>query len=244
MSNNPFLKSKESNNRFSSLQDDDKSSFKESSNKSCKLVNRKNIEYEASQNSFKQSSKPQRNRDQDSDSRFNRRDDKFTKPKPREPSPPPVVGPDATDINLFPELIPIKENSTTSKNEVSTKFKDILKNVIEEEKPKENPIPPGWVRLSLVNRQTVIEYGPPTPWMIKQQQKEELQKQLEDDPNYIMFQAIEAMKKNWERHEREYDEINGEGAYAERFRLPPVYGPEYDTETETEDDTEDDEDRY
>lgn len=243
MSNNPFLKSKEtnkqkeSNNRFWSLQDDDKSSFKESSNKSCKLVNRKNIEYEASQNSFKQSSKPPRNRDQESDSRFNRRDDRFTKHKPREPSPP--KGPDSSDINLFPELIPIKENSTTSKVEASTKFKDILKNVVEEEKPKENPIPPGWVRLSLVNRQTLIEYGPPTPWMIKQQQKEALQKQLVDDPNYIMFQAIELMKKNWERYEHEYDEINGEGAYAERFRLPPVYGPEYDTDTE--DDTEEDE---
>jgi hypothetical protein len=242
MSQNPFLKSnkqKESNNRFSSLQHDDKSSFKESSNKS----NRKNIEYEASQNSFKQSSKPQQNRDQDSDSRFNRRDDRFTKPKPREPSPP--KRPDANDINLFPELIPIKEYSTTSKVEAITKFKDILKNVIKEEKPKENPIPPGLVRLSLINRQIVIEHGPPTPWMIKQQQKEELQKQLEDDPNYIMFQAIEAMKKNWERYEKDYDELHEEGAYAERFRLSPVYGPEYDTESEDDiEEKEEEEDEF
>lgn len=234
MSNNPFLKSKESNNRFSSLQDEDKSSFKESSNKS----NRKNIEYEASQNSFKQSSKPEINRE--SDSRFNRRHDNFTKSKPREPSPPPL-GPDATDLNLFPELTPNKENNTTSKNEVSTKFKDILKINNEEKKPKENLIPPGWVRLSLVNRKTLIEYGAPTPWMIKQQHVEELQNQLEEDPNYIMFQAIEAMKKNWQRYEQEYDDIHGEGAYAERFRLPPVYGPEYDTESEVDTEEEEDE---
>ena len=241
MSNNPFLKSNESNkhnefnNRFLSLQDDDKSSFKEYSNKS----NRKNIEYEPSQNSFKQSFKPQQNKDRDSNSRFNRRDDNFmkTKSKPRESSQPPK-GPDTNDKDLFPELTPIKHNSNTSKVEATTKFKNILKNVIEEEKSKENPIPPEWVRLSLINKQTVIEHGLPTPWIIKQQQKEELQKQLEDEPNYIMFQAIEAMKNNWERYEKDYNELYGEGVYAERFILPPVYGygPEYDTESK--DDTE------
>jgi hypothetical protein len=77
--------------------------------------------------------------------------------------------------------------------------------------------------------------------MIKQEKLEELEKQQEDDPNYIMFKVVEAMKKSWDLYEREYDAINGEGAYAEKFRLPPVYGPEYDTETE-EDESEYDED--
>ena len=228
MSNNPFLKSKESNksnNIFSSLQDNDKSSFKESSNKS----NNKNMEYE---NSFTQSQKPQRREI----SSYNNRN------KHREPSPP--KGPDSSNLNLFPELTSIKENSTstststTANVEVSTKFKDILSNVIQDNKPELNTILPGWTRLSLVNRKTVIEYGPSTRLMIKQQQKEELQEQLDDEQNHIMFNAVESMKKNWERCEREYDEIHGEGVYTRKFRLSPVYGPEYETETDTEDETE------
>jgi len=228
MSNNHLLKSKESNkhnehnNRFSSLQDDDKSSFKWHSNKS----NCKNIKYEASQNSFKQQYfKPQKNRDQDSI--FNIRNDKFNKftnYKPREPSP--LPGPDTTDINLFPNLFPnltqMKENITTYKVEAGTKFKDILNSVVEKDKPKENPIPSGWVKLSSVDGKTVIEHCPTTQLTLKTQ--------LDDDLNYLMFQAIEKMKQNSKRYELEYDEINGEGAYAERFSIPPVYETEYDTE--------------
>jgi hypothetical protein len=245
MSNNPFLKSKESNNksnnRFNFLNDEDtdkKSSFKESSNKS----NRKNVEYDASQNSFTKPREPDRNinRNRDSYKPNNRRNNDY-KPRQREPPPPPViVNLDANDTNLFPELVPAKDNnkSSTTVIETSTNFKDILINVIQEEKPKENPIPPGWVQLSSVNGKTIIEYGPKTAWMISQ---EKLEEQQEDDPNYIMFKAVEAMKKSWDLYEREYDAINGDGAYAEKFRLPPVYGPEYDTEKE-EDENEYDED--
>ena len=244
MSNNPFLKSKESNksnNRFNFLDDEDtnNSSFKESSSKS----NRKNIDYDSSQNSFTQSSRPrERDREKDRDSYRNNRRNNDYKPRPREPSPPPViVNLDASDSNLFPELAPIKENTTIVK--ASTNFKDILTNVIEDVKPKVNPIPSGWVRLSFnQNRQTVFEYGPKTAWMIKQEKQEEIEKEQEEDPNYIMFQAIEQMKKNWDRYEKEYDELNGEGAYDERFRLPPVYGPEYDTESEEEGDSQDEDD--
>ena len=237
MSNNPFLKSKETNNRFNFLDDEDtnKSSFKESSNKS----NRKHIEYDASQNSFTQPSRP-RDRDREPYRPNNRRNNDY-KHRAREPSPPPVVVLDANDPTLFPELTPIKENTTTIFKE-STNFKDILTNVIEDEKPKVNPIPPGWVQLSLVNKKTVIEYGPKTSWMIKQEKEEEIQNQLYEDPNYIMFEAIEQMKKSWDRYEKEYDELHGEGAYTERFRLPPVYGPEYDTESEEEHDSQDEDD--
>jgi hypothetical protein len=250
MSNNPFLKSKESNNkksnnRFNFLDDEDtdnKSSFKESSNKS----NRKHIEYDASQNSFTQKTRVQdRPRDRDRDSyRPNNTKNNDYKPRQREPSPPPViVDLDANNTNLFPDLAPPKENkkNITTTIEPLTKFKDILTNIIEEEKPKENTIPPGWVQLSSVNGKTLIEYGPKTAWMIRQEKLEELEKQQEDDPNYIMFKAVEAMKKSWYLFEREYDAINGEGAYAERFRLPPVYGPEYDTEEEVESSDDDNE---
>ena len=129
MSNNPFLKSKESNNRFNFLDDEDTNkSFKESSNKS----NRKNIDYDSSQNSFTQSSRPRdrdRDRDRDSYRNNNRRNNDYN-PRPREPSPPPVVvNLDAADSNLFPELAPIKENTTSVK--ASTNFKDVLTHVIE-----------------------------------------------------------------------------------------------------------------
>jgi len=251
MSNNSFLKSKEykeykeskepkeANNRFNFLNDDDsKSSFKES-NKS----KRKNVEYEASQNSFTQPCKHERtyrDRDRYGDHRNYRRNNYFSS-KQREPSPPPIkvtINIDANNTELFPDLTPIKDTHVVNIVEPSTKFKDILKNVVKVEKSKKNPIFPGWVQLSLnQNRQTVIEYGPKTAWMIKQKEqleKEQLEKEQEDDPNYIMFYAIEAIKKNCEQYEHEYDEFHGEGTYAERFRLPPVYGPEYDTESEEE----------
>lgn len=246
MSNNPFLKSKESNNRFNFLDDDDsKSSFKESNKSKIK-----NFEYKASQNSFTQPSKHERThrfrvRDREGDHRNNRRNNDF-RSKQKEFSPSQEIVTQNIDTNnteLFPELTPIKNNNVVNTVETSVNFKDIFNNVVSTvETEKKNPIPPGWLQLSLnKNRQTVIECGPKTAWMIKQEQKEKLEKEQEDDPNYIMFHAIEAMKKNWERYEREYDEYHGDGAYAERFRLSPVYGPEYDTESdEEEEDSEDD----
>lgn len=230
MSNNPFLKSNETskhlNNRFSFLDDEDtpkKLSFKESSNNS----NRKNIEYESLRNSFSQ---PQsdRNRDRESYRPYN-----TFRPRHLEPPPPPKQI-DGKDTALFPELISNKYTENTKNIEVSTKFKDILANVIEDDKPKSNIIPLGWTRLSLANRKTVIEHGRPTYWMIKQQKQEQLEKNQEDDSYYIMTKTVEAMKKNWARYEREYDEINGEHSYAERFRLPSIYGYEYDSESEDE----------
>jgi len=241
MSNNPFLKSKESNkqkesnNRFASLQEDDTSSnFKNSSQKS-----NKKIEYEQTQNVFTQSSfkseRPERR-----DNSYNRsfKDQN----KKREPSPPPI---DSNDLNLFPDLAPIKQITSSNNNNIeqSSKFKDILTHVVKDDTPKQNPVPDGWVKIVMVNRDIVYEYGPPTPWMIRQQKQEELQKQREEDPNYIMNCAINAMKKNWERYEREYDEIHGEGAYEAKFRLPPVYGPEYD-ESESEEEYSDEDDIY
>ena len=245
MSNNPFLKSKESNNRFNFLDDDNsKSSFKESNKSKIK-----NFEYKASQNSFTQPAKHERThrvRDREGEQRNNRRNNDFrSKQKEFSPSQEIVTqNIDTINTELFPELTPIKNNNVVNTVETSVNFKDIFNNVVNPvETGKKNPIPPGWLQLSLnKNRQTVIECGPKTAWMIKQEQKEKLEKEQEDDPNYIMFHAIEAMKNNWERYEREYDEYHGDGAYAERFRLSPVYGPEYDTESEEEEEEEDSED--
>lgn len=236
MSNNPFLKSKEScklvNNRFESLQDD----YKESSNKN----NKKSITYEPSANSFTQPSRPHRDKDnyRDRDNyryRDNyRNNNNFIRSKPRDPSPPPpITNIQINNTELFPDLIS-KNVNTTNTLKLATNFKQILTNVIEVQKPKKNPIPPGWVSISMINGNPVYQNGALTPFLIKQQKQEELQIERENDLNYSMNMAINSMSKNWNRYENEYNEIHGEGAYEERFRLSPVYGPEYDTESEDE----------
>jgi hypothetical protein len=225
MSNNPFLKSK-TNNRFSFLNDEEKLSCKETSNKN----NHKNIEYDASQNSFTQT------RVRDSYRPNNRRNN-GTKREP--PAPKIFVSPDTNDTTLFPDLAPIKNTVSKPSSQSLTNFKDILSTIVEDNPLQEqnNTIAPGWAKISRINNKTVIEYGPSTPRMIIQQQLEE--KQCEDEPNYIMFKAINKMKHNWELHEKMYDLINGEGSYIDKFRLPPVYGPEYDTESDTESENDD-----
>ena len=199
---NPFLKSKESNkinNRFNFLDDNtNRQSIKEHSNKS----NKRN-EYEPSQNSFTQSSKPRINKEK------------------REPSPP----------FLFDYLEPIIETST--------KYKDILINVIKYDTLNANLIPPGWTEITRLNGKTVFKHGPLT----LRQQKQEKQKELENDQNYRIVQMFDSLKKNWELNEKIYNSINGEGAYAEKFRLSPVYGSEYDSPLE-EDEEYSDEDNY
>ena len=80
---------------------------------------------------------------------------------------------------------------------------------------------------------------------MKQQQKEEnIIKQREDDINYNMIKAVETMKSNWDNYEKQYDSIHGEGAFDDRFKLTPIYGPEYDTDysIDEEDEEEDEED--
>jgi len=239
MSNNPFLKSKESNNRFESLHDD----YKESSNKN----NKKSITYEPSANSFTQPSRPHRDidrnrdRNRDRDNNYRNRDNNyrnnnnFIRSKPRDPSPPPpIVDIELNNTELFPDLTINNNNNTTNTLKSATNFKQILTNVVEVQKPKKNPITPGWVSITMINGNIVYENGPLTPFLIKQQKQEELQIERENDLNYSMNMAINSMRKNWDRYENEYNEIHGEGAYEERFRLSPVYGPEYDTESEEE----------
>jgi|688.fasta_scaffold775568_1 hypothetical protein len=229
MNNNPFLKSKESNNRFHILDNQDTNTNTNTSfNNKTK---RPNIDYNSSQNSFTQNSR------KDTNSYRNYND---FKPKQRGPHDKITPNINTNDTNLFPQLTNVKQNNTINSTNVgtidsSTKFKDILNNVIQDDKPKTKPILPGWTQLSRINGKTVIENGPKTTFMIKQEQKEN----LENDLNYIMFQAVEEMKKRWESYESYYDSIHGEGAYADSFRLPPVYDSEYDTESEEEDEDED-----
>lgn len=154
---------------------------------------------------------------------------------------------DANDLALFPELSNSSTTTITSNNnKVSTKFKDIMSKIKIDEKSDVIDIEPGWLKLSSVNGKTVIEYGPPTECMKLQQKVENINKQREDDVNYNMIKAVETMKSNWENYEICYDSIHGEGAFDDRFKLTPIYGPEYDTDSsmEEEDDEDDEEEMY
>jgi len=218
MSNNPFLKTNESS-RFSSLLDSNDNSTKKSNFRDSV----KNKNYDPSPNSFKQS---YRNRDSH---------------RPKESKP--II--QTNDLETFPDLIHNLTASTILPNpQPSIKFKEILTNIIDKDKDKDNDndndktqdkkkITPGWVEIKKVGNKIVYEYGEQTFSNIRQQYQEE-QEDLENDINFQMNEAIESMKECWDRYEQEYDDLHGEGAYAEKFRLSPVYGPEYDTSSDEE----------
>ena len=115
------------------------------------------------------------------------------------------------NTNLFPDLVPIK--TITQTNMECNKFKNILTNIqINPESPKIHVIPRGCVEIKRIGQKYVYEYG--TTSFIQKKEEEEL--------NYIMNNAIELMKKKWEKYENNYDDLYGEGFYANNFRLPPL----------------------
>ena len=61
-----------------------------------------------------------------------------------------------------------------------------------------------------------------------------------------MYKIGNALQTNYEIYEKEYDSINGEGSYDNKFRLSPVYGSEYDSNSEIEEnnDEHDNDDEY
>ena len=215
MSNNPFSKS----GRFSSLDDTDTNTG--SFIKKNKETGR-NKSYDSSANSF-----IRRNRDSNR-SNHDRTNNTLSR----------LI--DTNNAELFPDLI-LNTTSNTIINtkdstfKPSTKFKDILTNDIVDDTPVKKIITPGWVEITKKQNKIVCEYGEPTIFMIKQK----IEENLENDLNYKMSTIIQNMKKCWDRYEREYDEVNGEGAYEERYRLPAVYTEEYDTSSEYETDNDD-----
>lgn len=210
MSNNPFLKTNESN-RFSSLLDSDTST-----NKSNFRDSAKNKNYDPSLNSFKQSYV--RNRDSH---------------RPKESKP--II--QTNDLETFPDLIPKLTDSTILPNlQPSINFKEILTNIIVNDNDKtqdKKKITPGWIEIKKVGNKLIYEYGEQTFSNIRQEDQE-IQENQEDDLNYQMNEAIESMKECWDRYEQEYDDLHGEGAYAEKFSLPPVYGSDYETSSDSD----------
>jgi hypothetical protein len=127
------------------------------------------------------------------------------------------------NTHLFPDLVPIKTNTQT--NIESNKFKNILTNItISPESPKTHIIPCGCVEIKRIGQKYDYQYGK-TSFIQKKTEQEE-------DINYIMNNTIEIMKNKWDKYENNYDNIHGEGFYANKFRLPNVYNQDYETASE------------
>ena len=116
------------------------------------------------------------------------------------------------NTNLFPDLAPIKTNTQTIIE--GNKFKNILTNIpINPESPKTHIIPHGCVEITRIGQQILYKYE--TTSFIQKEDKDE-------DINYIMNNTIDTMKTKWTKYETYYDNIHGEGVYANNFRLPPL----------------------
>lgn len=119
---------------------------------------------------------------------------------------------------------------------IESSYSKIVKNVVAVEKPKKNPIQSGWVQVSFNNNNQIIyNYGDPTPNMIKRSKQEEINNNFHINATKVFDKMID----KWTDYENLYDEINGENAYAEKYRLPPVYNEDDDEDDENEEDNDD-----
>ena len=93
---------------------------------------------------------------------------------------------------------------------------------------------PGWLQLTMLNGN-----------ILKNEYKDEDEKNIEQEQlNYDMYKIGKALQTNYELYEKEYDSINGEGSYDNKFRLSPVYGYEYDSNSNSESEEYNEEDDY
>ena len=140
---------------------------------------------------------------------------------------------DVDNIKSFPTLVNAKEYDKII--QLSSNFKDILNNVIEQDTiENKDIILPGWLQLTILNGK-----------VLKKEIEEEAE-QAQEELNYNMYKIGNALQTNYEIYEKEYDSINGEGSYDKKFRLSPVYGSEYDSNSESEEnnDEHDNDDEY
>jgi len=169
--------------------------------------------------------------------RQNNNNDQRYRPRRHNQEPPkPKVIPQFTMVEeMFPTL---GANISTNETTCNQNYKDVISTRLEKEEEK-NKVPSGWVEIRQVKGVCHYRYGSETHYQMKCRLREE----FESTPHYIMNKAVTEIMKKRDNHITEYDSIHGEGAYEERFVLPPVYGPEYDTEEEEfTDDSEEDED--
>jgi hypothetical protein len=155
----------------------------------------------------------------------------------QEPPKPKVIPQFTMAEEMFPTL-----GTNQSLNETACKqnYKDVISTCLEKEKEEEkNKVSSGWVEITQIKGVCHYRYGSETRYQMRSRVRDE----FESTPHYIMNKAVTDIMKKRDNYITDYDSIHGEGAYEERFVLPPVYGPEYDTEEEEfTDDSEEDED--
>ena len=236
MSNNTFLQSKKQNNsnRFNILDS-------EEPNKKPYIKDKKPYQqYESSNNSFNKPSfnkpsfnKPSFNKPPSKDNHtYNNTNNDRNNTRNKKEFPAKTTNnhfketPITPEFNMSNELFPsLTTIVTTSKNN-DTNFKDALNQQSELPIAENITLRPGWIQITKINCQIIINQTNISPYDIKMQEIQELQ----EDPNYIMTQFINIMQKNWLKHKTNYDNIYGEDAYDDLHYLPTVYDSEYDTD--------------
>lgn len=144
-----------------------------------------------------------------------------------------VTKPNINDTNIFPELIQTKQVIGSSMNFNSLNFSkpdDATLTTVDD------GLPAGWIRLTRnsvkpidnksinvnksMNETKILDYN--------FESDDESIKPVFNPWNNLMYTAIEEMKQCRIKYEQQYDDINGDGAFADKYRLPPVYDDEYE----------------
>ncbi len=148
------------------------------------------------------------------------------------------ISKDFYNIESFPDLT----NTTNTSNTTNiTKFKDILINIVEDINVinGSKQIAPGLVQITKINGAITYNFGILSQYTINHQE--------DDSCNYNMNKAISYMNNNRKKYENEYDSINGENAFVERFTMKPIYMSSYDSdddEVSTDDNNDNDDYDY
>ena len=203
MSNNPFLKQKNTNNRFNNLISDTQSV--------------------SSNNTFLQ--KKQKNNDVvKPDTKVSKKQTHMDVVKPDT-----KVSNKKQTVFVLEDEFPLLCESHTTLIENSLKFTDAVNTVIAEEIVEEAKVLPKWVSYSRQNGTTIVYTG---SYILEKLKLEKEQQILENSPNVLMNHVVDKLQKKWEKFKVEYDLIHGDGSYDNLYILPPVYGQEYDLDDE------------
>lgn len=139
----------------------------------------------------------------------------------------------------FPEM----SNKNTILTNSNVNFIDAI-NTKNLEK-KETVIEPGWVQIRVNKKTGQIEtkYGKRSKRKpIKNNDIYDLDL-ADDNINYQMFIIIDKLNENWTRYKQQYDEINGDGSYDDRFYYE-IYDDELDDDIESEEAESEEDDFY
>ena len=148
------------------------------------------------------------------------------------------ISKDFYNIDSFPDLTnTINITNTINKKHIAN-FKDILVNVVEDINVVNGSkqIAAGLVQITKIKGTTTYNFGILAQYTTKYQE--------DDSCNYNMNKAISDMNNNRKKYENEYDSINGENAFFERFTMKPIYGSSYDSDEDEVSTDENDNDDY